>query len=97
MAWKVRYRCNKCGYEADVYEGVGFMQQHIETISCPDCHTLQPMVVGGILARVAPSLASTAGRLCLNCGSQNFRIWNGHSCPKCGGEMTPTGERHFWT
>ena len=26
-----------------------------------------------------------------------FRRWNLRSCPKCGGEMTPTGKDEFWT
>ena len=28
------------------------------------------------------------GRLCPACMSQNLRIWDGHTCPKCGGRMT---------
>jgi hypothetical protein len=23
------------------------------------------------------------GRLCLNCGSDNIRVWDKHTCPKC--------------
>lgn len=46
MAWKKQFRCKQCGYEADVYEGRGFMGQHISTMTCPDCHSLQPLVVG---------------------------------------------------
>ena len=45
-------------------------------MSCPDCHTIQNIVVGGIIADVAPSYRSEAGRLCLQCGSDNIRIWN---------------------
>lgn len=97
MAWKIEYKCSTCGYKADVYKGVGFMQQHIETMTCPDCKTLQPLVVGGILAQVAPSLSSTEGRLCLNCGSTELKPWDGSTCPKCGGRMLPTGEKSFWT
>ena len=40
MAWKKQFRCKQCGYEADVYEGRGFMGQHISTMTCPDCQLL---------------------------------------------------------
>ena len=33
MAWKKQFRCKQCGYEADVYEGRGFMGQHISTMT----------------------------------------------------------------
>ena len=55
MAWKKQFRCKQCGYEADVYEGRGFMGQHISTMTCPDCHSLQPLVVGGVIGDAAPS------------------------------------------
>ena len=97
MARKRTYRCQGCGYEADIYEGKGFFNQHIETTSCPDCHTLQPMVVGGIIGEVAPSFNSESGRLCLLCGSPNVRLWDKKTCPKCGGRMFPEGEGEFWT
>ena len=37
MAWKWKYRCRACGYEADVYEGRGLFSQQITAMSCPDC------------------------------------------------------------
>ena len=55
------------------------------------------IVVGGIIADVAPSYRSEVGRLCLQCGSDNIRIWDKHTCPKCQGEMEDTGEKEFWT
>ena len=75
MAWKKQFRCKQCGYEADVYEGRGFMGQHISTMTCPDCHSLQPLVVGGVIGDAAPSFRSEVGRLCLQCGSDRIRIW----------------------
>lgn len=27
MAWKLKYRCKACGYEAEVYEGRGLFRQ----------------------------------------------------------------------
>lgn len=54
MAHIIKYKCESCGYEADVYEGRGFMGQHIEMITCPDCKTIQPLVVGGVIADSAP-------------------------------------------
>ena len=97
MAWKQKYRCKTCGYEAEVYEGRGLFRQEITPVSCPDCKTIQNLVVGGIIADVAPSYRSEVGRLCLQCGSDNIRLWNRKTCPKCQGEMEQTGEKEFWT
>ena len=55
MAWKRKYRCRECGYEAETYEGKGLFGQHITPVSCPDCHTIQNLVVGGVIGDVAPS------------------------------------------
>lgn len=96
MAHRKLFRCRSCGYEAQIYEGHGFMGQHITMMSCPDCHTIQPLVVGGVIGDAAPSFSTEAGRLCLNCGSQRIRRWDGHTCPRCGGEMTFTGDSDFW-
>ena len=97
MSWKKNYKCAQCGYEADLYEGRGLFRQQIIAVTCPDCHTIQNMVVGGIIGDVAPSFNSTVGRLCLNCGSDQIRLWNRQTCPKCGGKMEFTGEKEFWT
>jgi len=97
MSWKLKYRCKTCGYEAEVYEGRGLFRQEITAMSCPDCKTIQNIVVGGIIADVAPSFRSAVGRLCLQCGSENIRIWDMHTCPKCQGMMEETGEKEFWT
>ncbi len=97
MAYKLKYRCQTCGYEAEVYEGRGLFRQHITPMSCPDCKTIQNIVVGGIIADVAPSYRSEVGRLCLRCGSTDIRIWDKRTCPKCGGQMEDTGEKEFWT
>ena len=63
MSLKKIFRCQDCGYETEVYEGRGFMGQHIEAMSCPD----------------------------------RIHRWDMHTCPKCGGNMQPTGEEEFWT
>ena len=47
MAWKRKYRCKGCGYEAEIYEGRGLFRQQITAMSCPDCKTIQNIVVGG--------------------------------------------------
>ena len=65
--------------------------------STSDCHTVQNIVVGGIIGEVAPSFSSEAGRLCPKCSSMNIRRWNRHTCPKCGGEMVADGKDEFWT
>lgn len=97
MAKILTYKCPSCGYEADVYEGRGFMGQHITMVSCPDCHTLQPLVVGGVIGDAAPSFNTEVGRLCLRCGSLRITRWDRKTCPKCGQVMQPTGQTRFWT
>ena len=97
MAWKIKFRCVDCSYEAAIYEGRGLFRQEITAVSCPDCKTIQHLVVGGIISDVAPSFRSEVGRLCLRCGSENIRIWDKKICPKCGGRMEETGEKEFWT
>ena len=88
MAWKRKCRCKTCGYEAEVYEGRGLFRQQITAVSCAHCHTIQNIVVGGIIADVAPSFRNEVGRL---------RIWDLKTCPKCQGEMEDTGHKEFWT
>lgn len=97
MAWKRKYKCTNCGYQTDVYEGKGFMGQEIIAVSCPDCHTIQPLVLGGIIGNAAPSFNTLIDRLCLNCGSERIKRWDGKTCPKCGKYMEDTGEKEFWT
>lgn len=97
MAVKKEMKCSSCGYKVDVYEGKGLFGQHIVQMTCPDCHTVQNLVVGGVIGDVAPSFNTEVGRLCLRCGSSRISKWNGHTCPKCGGEMEETGSREFWT
>lgn len=97
MAWKRKYACRVCGYATDIYEGKGFMGQHMETVICQHCKTLQPLVVGGVIGNVAAEFSSIVGRLCLGCGSEKIRKWNGETCPKCGNHMEFTGEKEFWT
>ena len=97
MAWKKRYRCTQCSYEAEIYEGKGLFGQHITPVSCPDCHTIQNLVVGGVIGDVAPSFRSEMGRLCLRCGSDRIIVWNKKTCPKCGGIMKDTEDDEFWT
>lgn len=97
MAWKRNFRCERCGYEAASYEGRGLFRQEITAMECADCHTVQPLVVGGIIADVAPSFRSEVGRLCLQCGSSNIRVWDGRTCPKCHAQMTVIGQPEFWT
>ena len=58
---------------------------------------IMAMIVGGIIADVAPSFGSEVGRLCLNCGSDKIQLWDMHTCPKCRGTMSFTGEKEFWT
>ena len=45
MAWKLKYRCETCGYEAEVYEGRGLFRQNCgrdririwDKHTCPQC------------------------------------------------------------
>lgn len=97
MSKKKIFRCKECGYETVIYEGRGFMGQHIEAMACPDCRNIVPLVVGGVIGDAAPSFNSLVGRLCLRCGSDRIHKWDMHTCPKCGGRMQPSGEEEFWT
>jgi len=97
VSWKKKYRCTQCGYEAEIYEGKGLFGQHITAVSCPDCRTIQNLVVGGVIGDVAPSFRSEVGRLCLRCGSDRIVKWNKKTCPKCGGRMYDVDEDEFWT
>ena len=97
MGFIRKYKCVACGYEADIYEGKGFMGQTIEMVSCADCHSVQPLVVGGIIGDAAPSFRTLVGRLCLNCGSERIIKWDGHTCPQCKGNMEDMGSRDFWS
>lgn len=97
MSWKKKYRCETCGYEAEDYEGRGLFRQEITSVSCPDCKSIRHLTVGGIIADVAPSFRSEVGRLCLHCGSDRITIWDKHTCPRCHGKMSATGEAEFWT
>lgn len=74
----------------------GLMGQTIESVVCDDCQTIQPLVTGGVIGDAAPSFRTIVGRICLNCGSMSISQWNGHSCPKCQGEMEYTGEKEYW-
>ncbi len=97
MSRKSKYKCKKCGYATDIYEGRGFMGQHIEAMTCPDCHNIVPLgfVVG--IGFGAPCLYSLLGSVWLRCGSYRIHLWDHHTCPRCGGEMQPTGDSEFWT
>ena len=97
MSRKKTLRCQSCDYEVELYEGRGLFQQQIIAMECCDCHTIQNIVVGGIIGEVAPSFNSEAGRLCPQCSSMNIRSGISSTCPKCGGEMTATGKDDFGT
>ena len=81
MAWKLKYRCSQCGYEAEVYEGRGLFRQEIRAVSCPDCKSIQNIVVGGIIADVAPSYSKSL--TCLAGQGFFLYIWNGCYAMKC--------------
>lgn len=97
MAWKQTFCCPKCGYRCDDYEGSGFFGQRISTVVCRHCRTVQPLTVGGVIADVVPSFSTEYGRLCPQCMSDEITIWDGHTCPKCGGRMEKEGDKEFWT
>jgi hypothetical protein len=74
MARIITYKCHSWRHRAVYYEGHGFMRQHITMVSWPNCHTLQPLVVGGVIGDAAPSFNTEVGRLCLKCGSQRITL-----------------------
>ncbi len=98
MAQKVWYQCPGCGYKCEAYEGKGFFGQRISQVVCMDCRTVQNLTVGGVIADVVPSFQTEYGRLCPQCMSQDLRLWDGHTCPKCSGNMVKNDDYHeFWT
>lgn len=97
MATKSSHLCSKCGYECHSYSGRGFFGQKISMVVCLGCNTVQPLTVGGMIAEIAPSFSSEYGRLCPECMSKDLRLWDGHTCPKCGNEMAKKGTDEFWT
>ena len=86
MSQKKIFRCQDCGYETEVYEGRGFMGQHIEAMSCPDCRNIVPLVVGGVIGDAAPSFNSLVGRLYPWCKTVHRAIPDRSVCPNafCG-------------
>ena len=97
MATKAKCRCPACSYECEQYSGRGFFGQKISMVVCLSCKTVQPLTVGGVIADVVHSFSSEYGRLCPSCMSDDIRIWDGKTCPKCGGTMFVAGESEFWT
>ena len=71
MSWKLKYRCKACGYEAEMYEGRGLFRQQITPMYCPDCKTIQNIVVGGIIAEGAHARQS-ASKLALHSLNRTF-------------------------
>lgn len=95
MSQKKIFRCQECGYETEIYEGRGFMGQHIEAMSCPDCRNIVPLVVGGVIGDAAPSFNSLVGRLCLRCGSEGFTGGICTPVPNAGAGCTPRVKKNF--
>ena len=46
-----------------IYEGRVFMGQHIESMSCPDCRNIVPLVVGGVIFSSSLCLPALSGFL----------------------------------
>ena len=93
MSKKKIFRCQECGYETVIYEGRGFMGQHIEAMSCPDCRNIVPLVVGGVIGDAAPSFNSLVGRLCLRCGSEGFTSGICTHAPNAGAGCNPLAKK----
>ena len=45
-----------------------------------------------MIADVAPSFSSEYGRLCPQCMSDDIKIWDEKTCPKCGCKMIDEGD-----
>ena len=94
MAWKLKYRCKQCGYEADVYEGRGLFRQEITAVSCPDCKTIQNLVVGGIIAQEITAVSCPDCKTIQNLVvggiiadvAPSFRSEVGRLCLQCGSD-----------
>jgi hypothetical protein len=88
MGSRFEFRCNACGYSAEVSGGqdAGFCVL-VETIVCNDCEELVDAVIGerpgpeGAVRKVTPR--------CPICGDSEVSPWEtgDRPCPKCGGSM----------
>jgi len=87
-----KYKCNACGYSADVWDGPdAALIATVDTRHCLGCKNLVEVPIefhgGGLIGNqdAEPSFLNR----CPDCNSTNVKPWDAkHSCPKCGEHMT---------
>jgi len=93
---KRKFICEKCGFEAFVYGEMYFdhgCHNYIATFTCRHCnnlfeHLITEMKWFDLKSSIEYDLAE--GIVCMNCGSEEVRVWNKDEdkCPKCNNDMT---------
>jgi hypothetical protein len=94
------FRCEGCGYGADVSGGpdVGFVLR-TRTVYCPACRSLSDVPTGPA-CEGAPDAADLDARSfdrCGTCGGTALSPWTRDDpCPRCGGLMADHGLVTLW-
>ena len=92
-----QFRCQDCGYSAEVDDGGGFLVSTM-TAYCRDCRELREITVA---RRKNPSQewrrTSASAQSCPVCRGTDLTPWaDGDLCPRCGGMMTNEGISMYW-
>lgn len=79
MGATIQYRCGKCGYAAELSEGVGMMAIETGVFVCPECEELVSVAVKNLATerKLKPR--------CPNARSHKLETWQAPGpCPRCG-------------
>ena len=91
MGTKYVFKCNACGYRADVSGGrdCGFVAV-VHTMTCHNCNELVDVVIGaeGKEGKTEDTEFNKGLGLCPICKGSNVDRWDDEkSCPKCDEKM----------
>lgn len=79
MGAMIRYRCGKCGYAAELEEGVGMRAMETGAFVCPECKELVSAPVKNLATerKLKPR--------CPNARGHKLEPWQAPGpCPRCG-------------
>ena len=94
------FKCNACGYRADVSGGrdCGFVAV-VQTMTCHNCNELVDVVIGayGEDGKTADAEMNLDMGICPKCKDSNVAQWDKRkSCPKCDGKMIKGKMSMLW-
>jgi len=98
MGQSYEFRCNACGYTAEVSGGTDAgMNVITETQVCNACTEVVDVVTGPspINQDYTGEVAESVNK-CPKCGSGNLQTWSKRKCPKCGGRMRKGNRVVLW-